>query len=787
MNAEQPSGLRQSNNFSTMNQMMPNAHNQHQNFMNMERERARIQQLSFNTHMNQQIPVHQQRQAPNQPMSLEQVEAAMRAQHHMQANIQPKPQMTYQQPGIHSSAPQTRMAYPNDVSNGRHASPLNSNGHPQQLGHPQQPLQDIPPIIIDGVIKPPLNLEIPEKAAVFEYMQKIRPLSEFIPTLMNTLYRIRGDREADNLRQLNLIRNTVLAQFELLNRGIFILRPETVIQIYTALMQFFQYGEAMELSLQQAAHIPSQTKDNVKSENSVENIVTDDKEELEDVVNQTSSTTDSGRKKTHSPKQSKPSTEVTEEENDVVEVRFDEFDFPELGQVKQELSEKPDVHRTSRQGNQKQRRQEQQENRHAEPKRGKQTWVRLDEGQIQELDDLNLPRHERYRGMMRKFEKELIAKIQIAQLVTEKPLVDDYYFQAFTKPESAPKPKGTLHKSQMAGQLIAGKGQGAIISNQMQQQMKRLIENRKASKTRETNLALDGALGKIEKNTTRNPKRAIQITTPAKSQTFSGVLSTIKILKHIEKIYDRVLAVDTLSRRKIEPNEVEELEEHEASISEAKSDLYWAMVTTESIPLEVPHPLIASMNIQKGLIAISRALSKLNQKQTLGIFSTLLTRLECLNVCNSGLGKDTEKVEAFMSHILPSLVHVIADSTLTVVSSLMKIILDRHNLIWLAKSRVGLVILTVMLSRAETLQQAVVSPILDPPSEQELSMWSEIYNFLFISYQGQFPSLFDPKTKPDDEVYVWQFLSAMAVGASGIEHQRILVSELRFNFIKANI
>jgi hypothetical protein len=32
----------------------------------------------------------------------------------------------------------------------------------------------------------------------------------------------------------------------------------------------------------------------------------------------------------------------------------------------------------------------------------------------------------------------------------------------------------------------------------------------------------------------------------------------------------------------------------------------------------------------------------------------------------------------------------------------------------------------------------------------------------------------------NDEVYVWQFLSAMAVSASSIEHQKVLVAELRY-------
>jgi DNA topoisomerase 2-associated protein PAT1 len=98
---------------------------------------------------------------------------------------------------------------------------------------------------------------------------------------------------------------------------------------------------------------------------------------------------------------------------------------------------------------------------------------------------------------MKKHEKELIAKIQISQLVTDDPFVDDFYFQmkALAKkklvdnPEKKPKKKGKKSGKwqDSVGQLIDGtKGSGAVISNQMQQQMKRLIESRRALKPRES-------------------------------------------------------------------------------------------------------------------------------------------------------------------------------------------------------------------------------------------------------------------------------------------------------------
>lgn len=192
--------------------------------------------------------------------------------------------------------------------------------------------------------------------------------------------------------------------------------------------------------------------------------------------------------------------------------------------------------------------------------------------------------------------------------------------------------------------------------------------------------------------------------------------------------------------------------------------------------------MVAALNTKKGVKATLRAFTHLNTKQILGYYSVLCKRFECLDASNTVLGKETKSVELFMNEIIPSFANVIADANLAALNTYMQIILERHNLIWLAKSKVGLVLLTMLLHRAENLKEAAVSPASasGAPSENDLGMWEEIYNFIFESYKGQFPAIFSSSASAADEVYVWQFLSAMAVGASGIDHQRILVTELRY-------
>jgi DNA topoisomerase 2-associated protein PAT1 len=52
--------------------------------------------------------------------------------------------------------------------------------------------------------------------------------------------------------------------------------------------------------------------------------------------------------------------------------------------------------------------------------------------------------------------------------------------------------------------------------------------------------------------------------------------------------------------------------------------------------------------------------------------------------------------------------------------------------------------------------------------------------------QGHFAKLFPENVSTVDELYLWQFLSAVAVGAPGMEQQRILVTEVRENVINTS-
>ncbi|KAK6096750.1 DNA topoisomerase 2-associated protein pat1 [Batrachochytrium dendrobatidis] len=418
-------------------------------------------------------------------------------------------------------------------------------------------------------------------------------------------------------------------------------------------------------------------------------------------------------------------------------------------------------------------------------------------------NDSHLSREARYKGLMRKFEMEYIAKIQVSNLFSEDPHKDDYYYHVFTQrkkeKEAAELADGSTEKSGFADPSLnwqqslfvkTGRkgGRGANAMLQVQHQMKRIIESRKHQRIKEQTLSLEGTLGKITSTTSRNPKKAIQVATSSPSEghqssvSSGNALSAGVVLKSIEKVYSTVLDLEYLQQSK--NHEAESDEEKPSKYLHTQNKLWTSLRVMESTPNTMQHPFVCMLNYSKGARILPRALRFFDRNQLMQIFAVILNRFECLKVSNIFTGIQNSDVDAFMGNVIPLLVGVISEAPMIAVISLARTVLERHNIIWFAKNKVGISILTMLLSRAEVLKQGL--PNIRAPSEQELGMWSEIYNFLFQSLQGHFSSLFPTNPLSADNVCVWQFMSAVAVGASGIDHQRILVTEVREHVMHAS-
>jgi len=265
-------------------------------------------------------------------------------------------------------------------------------------------------------------------------------------------------------------------------------------------------------------------------------------------------------------------------------------------------------------------------------------------------------------------------------------------------------------------------------------------------------VSLEGALGKIALNSTKNPKQAIKITgisdvpnakgMSKKMAAASTIVSQKKVLKTIEQVYTCVLNLEHLKRKVTgiakDPNFDESRDDFDvearnaawhvslrnfrmAEGTENVEKMVRLLEFTQDLPVDVPHPLTHFLHYAKGKKIISRALKNLNPALQIAFVKTLCKRLEGLDACHVPIGQKTNGgVELFMQSVIPVFVQVINELDLENVNQLTRILFERHPCLWLVKSKVGLAILAMLLSRAEIVKSS------SGQGEQILENWQAL-------------------------------------------------------------
>ena len=130
-----------------------------------------------------------------------------------------------------------------------------------------------------------------------------------------------------------------------------------------------------------------------------------------------------------------------------------------------------------------------------------------------------------------------------------------------------------------------------------------------------------------------------------------------------------------------------------------------------------------------------------------------------------------EEIELFVQAVMPPLFSYVNDAPLNIIIGMLELVLDRVHLQSTLRTKVGSSILTMLISRAELVAQA---PGQDPA---ERPQWQDLYSRLFDTIEPVLPYIFptDMSVSASDDVYVWQFLAAMGVGASVDQQQRLVL------------
>lgn len=196
----------------------------------------------------------------------------------------------------------------------------------------------------------------------------------------------------------------------------------------------------------------------------------------------------------------------------------------------------------------------------------------------------------------------------------------------------------------------------------------------------------------------------------------------------------------------------------------------------------LPHPFIQILSHGKGKKAIPRVFRHLDDQQRLTMLTLIAIHLDILDVIRDAYppadntplpARVKDEIELFTQAVMPPLFSYVNEAPLGIIIGLLDLLMDRTHLQAVLRTKIGLSILTMLISRAELVSQSVPAN----QADEDKQSWSELYGRLFDTIEPVLPLIFpaDTSVAASDDVYVWQFLAAMGVGASPDQQQRLVL------------
>ena len=412
-------------------------------------------------------------------------------------------------------------------------------------------------------------------------------------------------------------------------------------------------------------------------------------------------------------------------------------------------------------------------------------------------------------GLMTPQDKNFITRIQLQQLMTatgnvnehdpDMSLAEDFYYQVYSQIESRPRQHPHQPLSNFAqtylfqtggrnGAVNRGHNRGDNHMHRMQKQVQRAVEAAKA-KPKNKQLIIEGSLGKISFSNAKTPKPLLNIKRNEKlPQTNLSTTDRKAILKNIEAVYSALMRIEDHDRRipqqplnDQDPASAEPYIEWRRVFKELNQMLWSDLKVMEPITPEstVLHPFIAFLSYPKGKKAIPRIFTHIDQEQRLTILTIITIQLDTLDVIRSAQPQFAashsrsvarEQVELFLQAVMPSLFSNVTEAPLYNITGLLGLVIDRVSVPAVARSQVGLEILTMLLSQAEIIRKG------DTTNSQEWEQWLGIYNRLFDVIEPLLVDIFPGTVSAGKDVYIWQFLATMGTGANPEQQQRLVLA-----------
>ena len=372
-------------------------------------------------------------------------------------------------------------------------------------------------------------------------------------------------------------------------------------------------------------------------------------------------------------------------------------------------------------------------------------------------------------GLMTPQDKNFITRIQLQQLVTatgnpnehgtDSALSEDFYYQVHNQIRGGPRQHPGQPLSNFAQTyLFQTGGRHAGMRRQhrggdnhmqrMEQQVARAVEAAK-NKPKNKQLVIEGSLGKISFSNAKTPKPLLNIKRTdsgadanrpnsaahnRKSQ-LAGVHGSDRktVLLDIENVYNTLMKMEDHERHQPPPVAANDIDPELHGLNQdwrsrqdqLNTQLWHHLKVHEPIGGPNIHPFIAFLSFNKGKKAIPRVFRHITGEQKTTILTMIVVHLDQLDVIREGLipqgdiQLDTstrEKVELFSIAVMHTLFGYLNEADLAIVAGLLGLIISRTNTDLISRTRIGVSMLTMLLSRAELIKQS-------GGNEQEWDNW----------------------------------------------------------------
>jgi DNA topoisomerase 2-associated protein PAT1 len=371
-------------------------------------------------------------------------------------------------------------------------------------------------------------------------------------------------------------------------------------------------------------------------------------------------------------------------------------------------------------------------------------------------------------GLMTPQDKNFITRIQLQQLVTatgnpnehgtDSGLSEDFYYQVHNQIRGGPRQHPGQPLSNFAQTYLFQTGGrhggmrrqargGDNHVQRMEQQVQRAVEAAK-NKPKNKQLVIEGSLGKISFSNAKTPKPLLNIkrtesgADPQRPSSAArdrkahaaGVSGSDRktVLTDIENVYNTLMKMEDHDRHlpsplsdDINPELVGLHMDWREKAQKLNQQLWQQLKVHEPIGATTVHPFIAFLSFSKGKKAIPRVFRHISQEQRTTILTMIVLHLDQLDVVRQALllpGETQlaagirENVELFSLSVMPSLFGYLNEAGLDIVTGVLGLILTK-NVDMIARTRIGVSMLTMVLSRAELIRQG------SGVDEQEWDQW----------------------------------------------------------------